>query len=56
MSGIIGRKIGMSSVFDAQGDLVPVTVIEAGPCKIVRIRTKDKDGYEALQLGFGQRK
>lgn len=46
----------MSSVFDAQGDLVPVTVIEAGPCKIVSIRTKEKDGYEALQLGFGSRK
>ncbi len=56
MSGIIGKKIGMSSVFDAQGDLIPVTVIQAGPCKIVSIRTKDKDGYEALQLGFGQRK
>jgi len=56
MSGIIGKKIGMSSVFDAQGDLVPVTVIEAGPCKIVSIRTKENDGYEALQLGFGPRK
>jgi large subunit ribosomal protein L3 len=56
MSGIIGKKIGMSSVFDAQGDLIPVTVIQAGPCKIVSIRTKEKDGYEALQLGFGQRK
>lgn len=56
MSGIIGKKIGMSSVFDAQGDLVPVTVIEAGPCKIVSIRTREKDGYDALQLGFGTRK
>jgi large subunit ribosomal protein L3 len=56
MSGIIGKKIGMSSMFDAQGDLIPVTVIQAGPCKIVSIRTKEKDGYEALQLGFGQRK
>ncbi len=56
MSGIIGKKIGMSSVFDAQGDLIPVTVIQAGPCKIVSIRTKEKDGYEALQLGYGQRK
>jgi len=56
MSGIIGKKIGMSSVFDAQGDLIPVTVIQAGPCMIVSIRTKEKDGYEALQLGFGQRK
>ena len=56
MSGIIGKKIGMSSVFDAQGDLIPVTIIQAGPCKIVSIRTKDRDGYEALQLGFGQKK
>ena len=56
MSGIIGKKIGMSSVFDIQGDLIPVTIVEAGPCKIVSIRTKEKDGYEALQLGFGERK
>jgi large subunit ribosomal protein L3 len=56
MSGIIGKKIGMSSVFDSQGDIVPVTVIEAGPCKIVSIRTREKDGYDALQLGFGTRK
>jgi large subunit ribosomal protein L3 len=56
MSGIIGKKIGMTSVFDAQGDLIPVTVVQAGPCKIVSIRTKERDGYEALQLGFGQRK
>ena len=56
MSGIIGKKIGMSSVFDSQGDLIPVTVVEAGPCKIVSIRTKEKDGYEALQLGYGERK
>ncbi len=56
MSGILGKKIGMTSVYDAQGDLIPVTVIQAGPCKIVSIRTKEKDGYEALQLGFGQRK
>lgn len=56
MSGIIGKKLGMSSVFNAQGDLIPVTVIQAGPCKIVAIRKEDKDGYEALQLGFGDRK
>jgi large subunit ribosomal protein L3 len=56
MSGIIGKKLGMSSVFNAQGDLIPVTVIQAGPCKIVAVRKKDKDGYEALQLGFGDRK
>lgn len=56
MSGIIGKKIGMSTVFNAEGEIVPVTVIEAGPCKVVAIRTKEKDGYEALQLGFGERK
>ncbi len=56
MSGIIGKKIGMSSVFNGDGELIPVTVISAGPCKIVSIRTKDKDGYEALQLSYGVRK
>lgn len=56
MSGLIGKKLGMSSVFNAQGDLIPVTVIQAGPCKIVSIRNKEKDGYEALQLGFGDKK
>ena len=56
MSGIIGKKLGMSSVFNAQGDLIPVTVIQAGPCKVVSIRTKEKDGYNALQLGFGEKK
>jgi large subunit ribosomal protein L3 len=56
MTGMIGKKIGMTSVYDDQGDLVPVTVVEAGPCRIVSIRTKEKDGYEALQLGFGRKK
>ncbi len=56
MSGLIGRKIGMSNVFNSTGDLIPVTVIQAGPCKVVNVRTKDKDGYEALQLGFGEKK
>ncbi len=56
MSGIIGRKIGMSNVFNATGDLIPVTIIKAGPCKIVSIRTSGKDGYNALQLGFEEKK
>ncbi len=56
MSGIIGKKIGMSSVFNTKGELVPVTVIQAGPCKVVSIRTKEKDGYEALRLGYGTKK
>jgi large subunit ribosomal protein L3 len=56
MSGLIGRKLGMSNVFNSVGELVPVTVIQAGPCKVVSVRTKEKDGYEALQLGFGEKK
>lgn len=56
MSGIIGRKIGMSNVFNEAGDLIPVTVIKAGPCKIVSVKTKEKNGYNALQLGFGEKK
>lgn len=56
MSGLLGQKIGMTSVYNEHGDLVPVSVIKAGPCKIVSIRTKEKDGYHALQLGFGEKK
>jgi large subunit ribosomal protein L3 len=56
MAGLLGKKIGMTNVFDDHGEAVPCTVIEAGPCRIVQVRTKDKDGYEALQIGFGQRK
>lgn len=56
MSGIIGRKMGMSSVYNNEGNIVPVTVIQAGPCQVVTIKTNEKDGYEALQLGFGSRK
>jgi large subunit ribosomal protein L3 len=50
--GIIGRKLGMTQVFDQKGNVVPVTVIEAGPCSIVQIKTEEKEGYNALQLGF----
>ena len=56
MSGIIGKKLGMSSIFGNDGEIIPVTVIQAGPCKVVNIKTKEKDGYEALQLSFGERK
>lgn len=56
MSGLIGKKIGMTNIFNPDGEVVPVTVIQAGPCKVVSIRTKEKDGYDALQLGFGERK
>ncbi len=56
MSGIIGKKIGMTSVFDANGKNIPVTVIEAGPCFVTQIRTKEVDGYEAIQLAFEDKK
>ena len=51
--GFLGRKIGMSQVFGDGGRVIPVTVIEAGPCIVTQIRTKERDGYEAVQLGFG---
>lgn len=50
--GLIGKKIGMTQVFDQEGKVVPVTVVEAGPCPVVQKKTKEKEGYEALQLGF----
>ena len=52
MSGLIGRKIGMTSIFDENGKNIPCTVIEAGPCVVTQVRTNAVDGYEALQLGF----
>ncbi len=54
MKGIIGRKVGMTQIFDEKGRAVPVTVIEAGPCYVTQIRTQEKDGYTAVQLGFDQ--
>lgn len=56
MSGIIGKKIGMTSVFRADGKYLPCTVILAGPCVVSQVRTKEKDGYEAVQLAFGDKK
>jgi large subunit ribosomal protein L3 len=56
MSGIIGRKLGMTQIFDESGAVVPVTVIEAGPCPVVQVRSQEKDGYSAVQLGFGRQK
>tara|TARA_B110000003_G_scaffold84572_2_gene86607 strand:- start:733 stop:1350 length:618 start_codon:yes stop_codon:yes gene_type:complete len=52
MSGLIGKKIGMTSLYDVNGKNIPCTVIEVGPCVVTQVRTKDIDGYEALQLGF----
>jgi len=56
MVGILGRKLGMARLFDAQGRHVPVTVIEAGPCWVTQVKTRQRDGYPAVQLGFGERK
>jgi large subunit ribosomal protein L3 len=56
MSGIIGKKLGMTQIFDESGAVVPVTVIEAGPCPVVQVRDAAKDGYNAVQLGFGARR
>ena len=56
MPGIIGRKIGMTSIFSAEGKSMPCTVIEAGPCVVTQVKTQDRDGYDAVQLGFGARK
>jgi large subunit ribosomal protein L3 len=50
--GILGRKVGMTQIYDEAGKVIPVTVIEAGPCHVLQLRTKDRDGYEAVQLGF----
>lgn len=52
--GIIGRKIGMTQVFDETGKVIPVTVIEAGPCVVAQVKTVETDGYNAIQLGFGE--
>lgn len=56
MKGIIGKKVGMTQVFDETGNAVPVTVIEAGPCYVTQVRTSDRDGYVAVQLGFEETK
>jgi len=56
MPGLIGKKIGMTSVFSVEGRNIPCTVIEAGPCTVSQIRTIEKDGYEAVQLGFQEKK
>jgi large subunit ribosomal protein L3 len=56
MPGLIGKKIGMTSVFSAEGKNIPCTVIEVGPCVVTQVKTVEKDGYAALQLGFGEQK
>lgn len=56
MIGLIGKKVGMTQIFGDKGEVIPVTVIEAGPCPITEVRTKERDGYTAVQLGFGTNK
>lgn len=56
MKGMIGKKVGMTQIFDEQGNAIPVTVIEAGPCYVTQIRQADRDGYAAVQLGYGETK
>jgi len=56
MSGILGKKIGMTSIFNADGKNIPCTVIEAGPCIVTQVRTMEKDGYSAIQLGYEEKK
>ena len=56
MPGLIGRKVGMTSIYSAEGKATPCTVLEAGPCVVTQVKTADRDGYEAVQLAFGDRK
>lgn len=55
MPGILGKKLGMSNIYSPEGNRIPVTVIEAGPCKVLSIRTQESHGYSAVQLGFGEK-
>src|SRR5580700_6609026 len=56
ISSLLGKKIGMTQVYDAQNVLVPVTVVEAGPCSVVQVKTVESDGYNAVQIGFSAQK
>ena len=56
MASIIGKKVGMTSIFDADGKNIPCTVVEAGPCVVTQVKTVERDGYNAVQLSFGERK
>lgn len=56
MKGIIGKKVGMTQIFDSSGNVIPVTVIEAGPCYVTQVRSGERDGYIAIQLGFSETK
>jgi large subunit ribosomal protein L3 len=54
INGLLGKKIGMTQIFSEDGDVIPVTIIEAGTCKVIRVKSEEKDGYNAVQLGFGE--
>lgn len=56
MRGILGKKVGMTQIFDKRGEVIPVTVIEAGPCYVTQVKTEERDGYKAIQLGFEETK
>ena len=56
MSGLIGKKLGMTSIYDEKGRNIPCTVLEAGPCYVTQVKTLEKDGYEAIQLAFDDAK
>lgn len=56
MTGILGKKIGMTHIFDDTGKIIPVTLVEAGPCYVLQIKTKQTDGYDAIQIGYGEMK
>lgn len=56
MPGLIGRKVGMTSIYSVEGRATPCTVIEAGPCVVTQVKTNDRDGYDAIQIGYGDRK
>ncbi len=56
MTGLLGRKLGMTSIFDELGEVIPCTVIEAGPCYVTNVRTQQRDGYNAVQLGYEEKK
>ena len=56
MNGLLGKKIGMSRIFDDQGNAIPVTVVQAGPCYVTQVKTIENDGYQAIQIGYGEKK
>ena len=56
MRGLIGKKMGMTQVYNEEGTMIPVTIVEAGPCTVIQVKSINNDGYEAVQVGFGERK